>query len=326
MQKKKTEEDLRKEKRIKQLFLMGCESSSKKRIVAIARQILEINPNHIEALILRADNVKDPEVMVNDLKKALSALDDPDNYLGKKDALFLALNQRLAIIYTNIGDYDNAFKFCTTAIEFDESYEDNDDDDTDYDNFFDDGSNDHNIRTRDANNALMKAIFYKVLIMRQEWQKILSYSLSDKQITPGRAYAKLIAVWNIAPPNNLSICANLFFDALSISPDAPFYLMKYLDEPDDKASSESHEAYYFALLFNGALPHDDVFLSWFGRGVILFGLLSGRFKGDDFDYFVDGIERLGGYYEYARMKKILSATEDREIIKALAENKCLNTY
>lgn len=305
--KKKTREDIEKEKaRIELLLEMAWSTSSEDRMWAIASQILEINPDRVEALLLEADNTDNPEFAINYLKDASYALGDPDNYAeGDKDLLFLTINQRLAFHYLSLGDFDNAFKAAETAVRFAEKHAD---DEYIYD---------------EANNTLMKAVYYRILIEHRDWQRILTESMRDADVTLGRAYARLIASWFVTSKRDKNLCAGLFWDTLAIAPDVPFYILSYFDEPDDNAPSEAVEDFHFALMYYDTVTITEEFFNWFSRGVILFGLLSGRFDGREESYVLDVLDRLGGFDDYEKMKNILLGTEDSEVIEALAANKCL---
>ena len=67
----------------------------------------------------------------------------------------------------------------------------------------------------------------------------------------------------------------------------------------------------------------DEFYNWFSKGVILFGLLSGRFEDNEQDSMIDALDNLGGFDEYEKLKNILVETEDRAVIEALIANKSL---
>lgn len=292
--------------RIEQLLTMAWNTSSTARILAIANQILEINPDRVEALILKADNINDTNESLKLFNHALNVLDGPDNCnIFDRDLFFLTINQRIAFSYLALGELDEAFNACEKAIKFAEEHSD--------DEYIND----------ELNNAMMKGLYYRVLIERKNWQRILTDSMKDPENTLGRAYARLIAAWFMSPENDKSVCANLFFDALSIAPDVPFYILGFFEEPDDNAPPEEYEDFHFALMYYDTVSITDEFYNWFSKGVILFGLLSGRFEDNEQDYMIDALDNLGGFDEYEKMKNILVETEDSAVIEALAANKCL---
>ncbi|MBQ9419448.1 MAG: hypothetical protein IJU31_03625 [Synergistaceae bacterium] len=292
--------------RIDQLLSMLWSSKSKTRTKAIADQILEINPHRVEALIIKSDTCDNARDMAKFLEKALSALKAPKNFApDDRNLLFLTINQRLAWCYMTVGQSDKAFKACETAVKFMEEHAG---DESLYD---------------EKNNTLVKALYYRLLIDRKEWQKILSEAMRDSDITLARAYAKLIAAWCMSKEKARSVCASLFWDVLTIAPDVPFYMFGYFEEPDENAEPEADEDFNFALMYYDVIKVSQEFYDWFTRGVILFGLLSGRFDEREEEYMIDALDSLGGFDEYERMKNILVETEDSIVIETLAANKCL---
>jgi len=295
------------QERIAQLLTMAWSTSSPARELAIANQILEINPDNVEALIIKADQLENQEKSLELLQHALKALDIPGNYEDdEKKLLFISINHRIAYAYMGLGKLDNAFEYCETVLKFCEE-----------------NSEDEYIRS-EYDGTMMKALFYRVLIERRDWPRILSESMRDSENSLGRAYAKLIAAWFMSGENSKKICSNLLWDALSIAPEVPFYILGYFDEPDEESEPEAFEDFSFALMYYDTVAITDEFFHWFSRGVILFGLLSGRFEGKEQDYLVDVLDGLGGFDEYSKMKDIIVDTEDSLVLEALAAHKCLN--
>ena len=290
------------QKRINQLLTMLWNAKSTARVISIADQILEISPNNTEALILKADNIDDSDEQIKLLLRALSTIGESEDY----DLYFTALNHRLAYIYFVKENFSEAIKYCEHAINYADEHENNADE-------FDD-----KILTD------VKALYYRILIHYKEWNKILTQTMKDSENSLARAYAKLIAVWSTAPENKRqNLCAGMFWDALMLAPDVPFYILGFFEEPDDNASSEVLEDFNFALLYYDTVSISEEFHQWFSRGTILFGLLSGRFDNEEYDYMLDALDNFGGYLEYQRMRRILTSTEDEEVIETLAANKCL---
>ena len=67
------------QKRIEQLLEMAWDTESTARILAITSQILELDPNNIEALILKSDNTKDVYKRIEILNKALNSINTSKN-------------------------------------------------------------------------------------------------------------------------------------------------------------------------------------------------------------------------------------------------------
>lgn len=289
--------------RINQLLQMAWATKSTARIMAIADQILEIDPDNTEALMMKADNTDNAEKRIALLDRALASLDKPGSCEpDDRDLLFLVLNQRMAYTYFAVGDMDKAFSYCETALKSEAEHEDLD--------------------AMDGTDAMM-TLYYRILIARQDWQKILAETLRDEEHSLAWGYARLVAAWMIAPDNGRAVCANMFWDVLMLAPDVPFYMLGYFPEPDDEADPEAHSDFDFALMYYDVLSVSDDFFQWFSRGVILFGLLSGRFDGRERDYMIDVIDSLGGYEEYEKMSRIILEGDDSAVIEMLAANKCL---
>ena len=282
---------------------MAWATNSKARILAITGQILDIDPNNTDALIMKADNTDDAHKRIELLNKALDSLNRPGTHSPEdKDMFFLVLNQRMAYTFFALNNMEKAFEFCDTALKFEAEHS--------------------NINDADDEGA-MKALFYRILIERREWQKILAETLKDEDHSLAWGYARLVAAWMIAPDNARAVCANMFWDVLMIAPDVPFYMLGYFPEPDENDETREHNDFEFALMFYDVLSVSDDFFRWFSRGVILFGLLSGRFDEKEREYMLDVIDTLGGYEEYERMSRMIVEGDDAAVIEMLAANKCL---
>lgn len=294
-----------KEERIRQLLGMAFKTKSSARSHAIANQILEIDSQIPEALLIKADCTENDKERSEVLIKALEAIDahgcvnDSDN-----DLFRLVLNQRLAFTLFALNNFDGAFTACEKVFSILEA------DDSLSEDF--DGYN------------VTKDLYYRIMLARKEWQKILAETMQDSEHSAGWAYSRLIAAYMLAPgKNKKSLCAKMFWDALIISPQIPFYMLGYAPEPDDNASSKDFDDFNFALMYYDVLSVSDDFFHWFSRGVILFGLLTNRFDAKERDYMIDVIDSLGGYEEYEHMNNIIMERDDTAVIEALAAHKCL---
>lgn len=287
--------------RIEKLLSMAWNTNSTTRILAIADQILELEPGSIEALILKADNTSNDQERLGILMRAHSSLSycEPD-YVGM---FTFAIDQRLAYTLFAVGKHNEALAYCETALEIAKSEGDSD--------------------ILDEANALKK-LYYRTLIELKQWQKILEQTMRDEERSLAWAYARLISAWMLAPERCRSVCANMFWDALMLGPNVPFYILGSLEEPDDDAGPVEHEEFNFALMYYDAVSVSDEFYRWFSRGAILFGLLSNRFDSREREYMLDVLDSLGGFEEYERMSKILVESDDAAVIEMLAANKCLS--
>ncbi len=289
--------------RIDQLLNMAWNTKSTARTLAIISQILEIDPDNVDALVMKADNTQDPDARTKILLQALDALNNPENInLDERDILLYVVNQRLAFTMFYANKFREAFAYCEAALNSDIA-----DDDPD----------------AEESREEMKSLYYRLLIEAKDWKRILAETMRDEEHSLAWGYSRLIAAWMLAPDNARRICAGMFWDALMMSPDVPYYILGIFPEPDDDAAQKAHEDFEFAVLFYDAISVSEDFFRWFNRGAILFGLLSGRFEEREREYLLDVLDTLGGYEEYERMSSMIVEGDDEAIIEMLAANKCL---
>ena len=291
--------------RIDQLLNMAWNTRSTARTLGIVNQILEIAPNTIEALIIKADNTEDPSARERILLRALYAFEKPDSCSpDDKDLLFYVVNQRLAFTMFYANKFPEALTFCEAALTSRAAQE--------------------NEEAQD-NNGELKSLWYRIMLELEEWQKVLAETMRDEERNLAWAYSRLLAAYMLAPDKERvkGVCANMFWDALILAPDVPFYMLGYLPEPDETDGEEAQENFDFAVMYYDTISVSEEFLRWFTRGVILFGLLSQRFDEKEREYLLDVLDTLGGYEEYERMSSIILESDDAAIIEMLAANKCL---
>ena len=289
--------------RVDMLLDMAWNTKSAVRTLAIVNQILEIDPDNVDALVMKADNTQDPDERTEILMHALHSLESSDIVDSEeREILSYVVNQRLAFTYFYANKFDEALRFCEAALNSEALHSDPD---------------------AEASGEDMKSLYYRLLIERGEWQKILALTMRDEDHSWAWGYSRLIAAWMLAQDNTRYVCANMFWDVLAMAPDIPFYMLGYFAEPDDSATQEEHDEFDFALLYYDALSVSDDFFNWFTRGVILFGLLSGRFEEREREYLLDVLDTLGGYEEYEKMSGLIVEGDDEAVIEMLAANKCL---
>ena len=289
--------------RIDQLLNMAWNTKSTARTLAIVSQILEIDPDNVDALIMKADNTQDSDARTEILMQALDALNKPENLgIDERDILLYVVNQRLAFTMFYANRFRESFAYCEAALNADAV---NDDPDA------------------EASREDMKALYYRLLLEAQDWKRILAETMRDEDHSLAWGYSRLIAAWMLATDNTRHVCAGMFWDVLMMGPDVPFYMLGYFPEPDDDAKQQAHDDFDFAVLYYDAISVSEDFFRWFSRGTILFGLLSGRFEEREREYLLDVLDTLGGYEEYERMSRIIVEGDDAAVIEMLAANKCL---
>ena len=292
--------------RIEQLLMMAMNSKSEARTLAIIEQVLEIDPDQPEALIIKADNTAQDSKRAKILEHALQSVNKNRDSRDSEDSQLveLLIYKRLELTLYSLGRYNEALEACEKILAAPEEI---------YSELEEDNGT--------------KTLYYRLLIERREWQRILTESMKENEHIPAWAYARLIAAFMISPDNGKRrrVCANMFWDALILSPEIPFYMLGYNPEPGDNEPPDIYRAFNFALIYYDILLISEQFRDFFTRGVVLFGLLSNRFDAKEREYMLDVIDALGGYEEYEKMSRILfSENDDAAIIEALAAHKCLS--
>ena len=140
----------------------------------------------------------------------------------------------------------------------------------------------------------IRSLYYRILIEKRDWSLILRETMQDGDRQLGWAYARLAACFMLTEEgeDGTGEAAAMFWDALSMAPNVPFYMLGYFPDPVDD-SEEEEEDFHFSLLFSDVWSSSHDLLNWFSRGVILFGLLSGRF-GEEADDMLEILRSLGG--------------------------------
>ena len=209
--------------------------------------------------------------------------------------LYLGLLQRLAFTLLSVGDDEAAL----AAVEELLPHE------------LDDG-------------GMTRNLYYRILIERGEWSKVLAETLQDQDHQLGWAYGRLVATFMLRQDENMETPARMFWEALAMGPNVPFYMLGYMDEPEDGSDVDD---FNFAMLYEDVWTLSRELLNWFSRGVILFGLLSGRFDDPQQDVDAEDIlgilDSLGGREDYDRVAPLVKGRDDLEIIETLAAQHCL---
>ena len=290
--------------RINQLLSMAYSTNSTARVLAITDQILELDHDNPEALILKADRVNTEDKKTALLKRALDSLNKPDNKnYSDRDFLLFEVNEGLALLSFMKDKFRESFVYCSEAMKILDEHEE--------------------FRDSADEDGYFRSVYYRVMIELHEWQKILAESMRDDEHNTAWAYSRLIAAYMLSPGEHGRVYANMFWDLLRVSPDVPFYMLGYYDEPDDDADSGMLDDFNFALMFYDTLRISEDFMNWFSRGTILFGLLTNRFDSREHDYMIDALDVLGGYDEYEKMSGMIVEGDDEAVIEMLAANKCM---
>ena len=289
---------------IEDLLERAYESEDAGEVEELVERALEADPETPEVLLLQADLTEDDDVrlpiLVHAIENARSVLREegiPEEDFAEDElgTVYLALLQRAAFTLFSMEDDERSFEIVQELMRHD---------------LDDQGS--------------IRSLYYRILIEKRDWSLILRETMQDGDRQLGWAYARLAACFMLTEEGEggTGEAAAMFWDALSMAPNVPFYMLGYFPDPVDD-SEEEEEDFHFSLLFSDVWSSSHDLLNWFSRGVILFGLLSGRF-GEEADDMLEILRSLGGGEEYDKMEALLDDQDDGSLIEALAARRCLS--
>ena len=289
---------------IEGLLERAYESGDAAEVEELVGRALELDPENPEVLLLQADLTEDDDVrlpiLVHAIENARSVLreegipeeDFAENELG---TVYLALLQRAAFTLFSLEDDERSFEIVQELMR-------------------------HNLDDQGS----VRSLYYRILLEKGDWSLVLRETMQDGDRQLGWAYARLAACFMLTEEGEggTGEAAAMFWDALSMAPNVPFYMLGYFPDPVDD-SEEEEEDFHFSLLFSDVWSSSHDLLNWFSRGVILFGLLSGRF-GEEADDMLEILRSLGGGEEYDKMEALLDDQDDGSLIETLAAHRCLS--
>lgn len=264
-----------------ELLDLAYNSEDEVEIAELVEKALELEPDNPEALLLLSDITQDPEERLSILLSTLDNLHDALHNLNvphdlytehELGVVYLALMQRAAFTLFEVGDDEQAMDFIEQLLNHD----------------IDDG-------------GAVKSLYYRILIERSDWQRILDEALNDDNHELGWAYARAAAAFMLKDIKNAD---KYFWEALMMSPNTPFYMLGYFAEPIDENSTQELNDFNFAVLYADVWALSRDLLNWFSRNVILFGLLSVRFAGQEQE-MREILKSLKGEVDYKKLSNII---------------------
>ncbi|MDD3514249.1 hypothetical protein [Aminivibrio sp.] len=227
----------------------------------LAREVLALDENNVEALILLADTLEYSRKKIDVLEKARNSLAGEienmrlvsgENLLEDEiGMLYMAVMQRLGFALFSEGQNEEALAIAREIDGYDPERE-----------------------------TLGRTLLYRVLLEMGKDAEILEETLREKESSPAMAHSKAIASFRLSGAGRTSYRA--LWEAFSAGPDIPFYILGYREEPEE-GTEEAEEEYNFALLFEDIWSSENELIKWLTRGTILLGLTASLFPGETAD-------------------------------------------
>lgn len=248
------------EERIDELLDEAYSTDDEEEMERLAREVLEMDEENVEALILLADAGEFSDEKINILERARDILAaDVESLLANEDAsfleddtgmLYIAVLQRLGFAHFSEGNNEKALDIALEILKHDPEGE-----------------------------TLGKTLYYTVLLDMKRDAEVLEEALRDDVESPAMLHARAIASFRLTGGDRGAYRA--LWDAFAAGPEIPFHILGYWGEPEEDASDEEYEDYNLAVLFEDQWSSDPELINWLARGTILFGLTASLFPKDD---------------------------------------------
>ncbi|NLL36018.1 MAG: hypothetical protein GX256_00680 [Fretibacterium sp.] len=286
------------------------ESDNLQEVKELLDQILEVEPDEPQALLLLADLTEDDEERLDILERAMNSarsyldeegVQESDFMEDELGLIYLALMQRMAFTLFALEEDERAFKLAEKLICYD---------------LDDHGSG--------------RSLYYRILLERKDWARVLEETMQDPDRKLAWAYSRLAAAFMTSRDGgelDEATLSKFLWEAVSLAPNAPFYMLGYFPEPEFEPEPFSdalndveeweEEVFHFSILYEGVWSLSRELLNWFSQKVILFGLLTERF-GEESSDMREILDSLGGTTEYEEVLGSLGeALDDEAVLRVL---------
>ena len=248
------------DERIDELLDEAYSTDDEDEMERLAREVLEMDDENVEAMILLADAGEFSEDKIKILERARDILaDDVEALLANEDAsfleddigmLYIAVLQRLGFANFSEGNNEAALEIAREIMSHDPEQE-----------------------------TLGRTLYYVVLLDMKRDVEVIEEALKEDIESPTMLHARAIASFRLTAGDRGAYRA--LWDAFAAGPEIPFYILGYYGEPGDDATEDEFEDYNFAVLLEDQWSSDPELINWLARGTILFGLTASLFPDED---------------------------------------------
>ena len=248
------------EERIDDLLDEAYSTDDEAEMERLAREVLEMDDENVEAMILLADAGDFSEEKIKILERARDILaDDVEALLANDEAsfleddtgmLYIAVLQRLGFAHFSEGNNEEALEIALEIQRHDPDQE-----------------------------TLGRTLHYTVLLDMKRDAEVIEEALKDDLESLAMLHAKAIASFRLTGGDRGAYRA--LWDAFAAGPEIPFYILGYYGQPGEDAGEDEYEDYNFAVLLEDQWSSDPELINWLARGTILFGLTASLFPSED---------------------------------------------
>jgi hypothetical protein len=276
-------------------------------VADLVERALELEPDNPEALMFKADLLEDDEERLFVLERAMEEakryfqeeeLSDEDILEDEIGLVYLGLLQRTAYTLFSLGEDERSLALVEELLGYDQ-----------------------------ADLAMGKILYYRILLEREEWARVLEATLQETTRNLAWAYARVIATFMLSDgkkdvkngkngkeAKNDKSLNRMLWDAVRMAPNVPFYMLGYLPDPIDETEDEN---FHFAILFEDIWSVSRNLLNWFSKGTILFGLSTNRF-GQEAENMKEILGALDGSADYEDLAlRMRGVSDDEKVLEAL---------